>query len=100
MIKFVIASISVGFRTGYVGKPEFERPHHFGKMRATIILFSSEEFRRVQRYIENNPAAACLAAKPQHEWSSAGRPVRPPQAGGLPHRPLGLLKNVETPITG
>ena len=37
-------------------------------------------------YIENNPVAAGLAARPEEsEWSSAGRPARPPQAEGLPH---------------
>jgi putative transposase len=57
------------------------------------LVRSGEEFRRVQWYIENNPVAACLAAKPeQYEWSSAGRPERPPQAGGLPHGPSGSGK--------
>ncbi|MGA2185774.1 MAG: transposase, partial [Bryobacteraceae bacterium] len=50
------------------------------------VVRSDDEFRRVQRYIENNPVRACLAARPEdYEWSSAWRPERPPQAGGLPH---------------
>jgi hypothetical protein len=48
------------------------------------LVRKGEEIRRVQ-YIENNPLAACLADKPElYEWSSAERPERPPQAGGLP----------------
>ncbi len=44
------------------------------------------EFQRIRRYIENNPVSACLVASPEeYVWSSAGRPERPPQAGGLPH---------------
>jgi putative transposase len=49
------------------------------------LVRSDDEFRRIQRYIENNPVTACLAATPeQYAWSSAGRPARPPQAEGLP----------------
>ena len=50
------------------------------------LVRSGEEFRRIRRYIENNPVSACLVARPEdYVWSSAGRPERPPQAGGLPH---------------
>ena len=50
------------------------------------LVRSEGEFRSVQRYIEGNPVAAGLAVKPEeYEWSSAGRPGRPPQAEGLPH---------------
>ena len=50
------------------------------------LVRNEEEFRRVQRYIENNPVAAGLAVSPEeYQWSSAGRPARPPQAEGLPH---------------
>ncbi len=50
------------------------------------LVRDGDEFRRIQRYIENNPVTACLAATPEeYTWSSAGRPARPPQAGGLPH---------------
>jgi REP-associated tyrosine transposase len=50
------------------------------------VVRSGDEFQRIQRYIENNPVTACLAARPeQYAWSSAGRPARPPQAEGLPH---------------
>jgi REP-associated tyrosine transposase len=49
------------------------------------LVHSGDEFRRIPRYIENNPVTACLAATPeQYAWSSAGRPARPPQAEGLP----------------
>ena len=45
------------------------------------LVRDGEEFRRIQRYIENNPVSACLAVSPeQYAWSSAGRPGRPPQA--------------------
>jgi putative transposase len=45
------------------------------------LVRSGDEFRRIQRYIENNPVSACLAARPEeYAWSSAGRPARPPQA--------------------
>jgi REP element-mobilizing transposase RayT len=51
------------------------------------LVRDGDEFRRIQRYIENNPVAACLVARPEeYSWSSAGRPGRPPQAGGLPHQ--------------
>ena len=51
------------------------------------LVRSGDEFRRIQRYIENNPVTACLASSAdQYAWSSAGRPARPPQAGGLPHK--------------
>jgi REP element-mobilizing transposase RayT len=37
------------------------------------LVRSSEEFRRIQLYIENNPVAAGLASRPQeYPWSSAG----------------------------
>ena len=50
------------------------------------VVRSGDEFRRIQRYIENNPVTAGLAATAeQYAWSSAGRPARPPQAEGLPH---------------
>jgi putative DNA methylase len=50
------------------------------------LVRSRDEFHRIQRYIENNPVAAGLAAEPEgYAWSSAGRPERPPQATGLPH---------------
>jgi len=50
------------------------------------LVRDGEEFRRIQRYIEHNPVAACLVAWPEeYLWSSAGRPGRPPQAEGLPH---------------
>ncbi|MCC7175776.1 MAG: transposase [Bryobacterales bacterium] len=49
------------------------------------LVRNDEEFRRIQRYIENNPVSACLSATPEgYRWSSAGRPTRPPQAEGLP----------------
>jgi len=50
------------------------------------LVRGSDEFRRIQWYIENNPVTACLVAAPEeYAWSSAGRPERPPQAEGLPH---------------
>jgi putative transposase len=50
------------------------------------LVRNGEEFGRIQRYIENNPVATCLVARPEeYLWSSAGRPERPPQAEGLPH---------------
>jgi putative DNA methylase len=50
------------------------------------LVRNGEEFRRIQRYIENNPVTAGLARRPEeYQWSSAGRPVRPPQAEGPPH---------------
>jgi putative transposase len=49
------------------------------------LVRDDEEFRRIQRYIENNPVTACLATLPEeYPWSSAGRLETPPQAG-LPH---------------
>jgi REP element-mobilizing transposase RayT len=49
------------------------------------LVRNRDEFGRIQRYIENNPVMAGLAAMPEeYVWSSAGRPVRPPQAGGVP----------------
>jgi REP element-mobilizing transposase RayT len=48
------------------------------------VVRSEEEFRRIQRYIENNPVHAGLAVD-EYWWSSARRPERPPQAEGLPH---------------
>ena len=51
------------------------------------LVRKGDGFRRVQRYIQGNPVQASLAPKPEeYEWSSAGRPARPPQAGGLPHQ--------------
>jgi putative transposase len=51
------------------------------------LVRNDEEFRRIQRYIENNPVTAGLAVKPEeYAWSSAGRPGRPPQAKGLPRQ--------------
>jgi putative transposase len=56
------------------------------------LVGSGNEFRRIQRYIENNPVTAGLAARPEeYAWSSAGRPARPPQAAGLPHVDHGNL---------
>ena len=50
------------------------------------LVRNGDEFRRIQRYVENNPVAACLVARPeQYAWSSAWRPERPPQAEDLPH---------------
>ncbi len=50
------------------------------------LVRNGEEFRRIQRYIENNPVTACLVAHPEeYAWSSAGRPERPLQAEDLPH---------------
>ncbi|MGA2118158.1 MAG: transposase [Bryobacteraceae bacterium] len=50
------------------------------------VVRNDEEFRRIWRYIENNPVVAGLAFRPEeYAWSSAGRPGRPPQAEGLPH---------------
>jgi REP element-mobilizing transposase RayT len=38
------------------------------------LVRDADEFRRVQRYIENNPVKAGLAATPEeYPWSSAGR---------------------------
>jgi REP element-mobilizing transposase RayT len=51
------------------------------------LVRNDEEFRRIRRYIENNPVTAGLAFRPEeYAWSSAGRPGRPPQAEGLPHQ--------------
>jgi REP element-mobilizing transposase RayT len=50
------------------------------------LVRSGDEFRRIQRYIENNPVKACLASSPEdYVWSSAWRPERVPQAVSLPH---------------
>jgi REP element-mobilizing transposase RayT len=50
------------------------------------LVRSRDEFQRIWRYVENNPVAAGLAARPEdYKWSSAGRPEGPPQAEGLPH---------------
>ena len=50
------------------------------------LVRDGEEFRRMQRYIENNPVVAGLVTRAEeYLWSSAGRPGRPPQAEGLPH---------------
>ncbi len=54
------------------------------------LIRNGDEFWRIQRYIENNPVTACLAARPEdYVWSSAVRPERPPQAKGLPHVSFG-----------
>jgi REP element-mobilizing transposase RayT len=51
------------------------------------LVRNRDEFGRVKRYIENNPVKAGLAAMPEgFLWSSAGRPLGPPQAEGLPHK--------------
>jgi REP element-mobilizing transposase RayT len=51
------------------------------------LVRNRDEFWRIERYIENNPVAAGLAATPEeYAWSSAGRPGRPPQAESLPHK--------------
>lgn len=51
------------------------------------LVRSSEEFQRIQRYIENNPVTAGLAGTPeQYVWSSVGRRETPPQTKGLPHQ--------------
>jgi REP element-mobilizing transposase RayT len=50
------------------------------------LVRNHNEFRQIQRYIENNPVAAGLAATPdEYLWSSAGRPARPTQVKDLPH---------------
>jgi REP element-mobilizing transposase RayT len=50
------------------------------------LVRSDEEFRNIQRYVENNPVSACLVPSPEeYPWSSARRAESPPQAGGLPH---------------
>ncbi len=50
------------------------------------LVRNDEEFRRIERYIENNPMTAGLAVTPEeYVWSSAGRPERPPQSEGPPH---------------
>jgi len=50
------------------------------------LVRSGEEFRRIQRYIENNPVKAGLAETPeQYVWSSARRRGTPPQTEGPPH---------------
>ena len=39
------------------------------------LVRNNDEFRNIQRYIENNPVKACLAATPeQYPWSSATLP--------------------------
>ena len=51
------------------------------------LVRNDAEFWRIQRYIENNPVTVGLAVKPdEYAWSSAGRPGRPPQAEGPPHK--------------
>jgi len=42
------------------------------------LVRNDEEFRRIQRYIENHPVTAGLALNPEE------RPMRPPQAGARP----------------
>jgi len=50
------------------------------------LVRNGEEFRRIQRYIENNPVKAGIVSRAKdYPYSSAGRPGRPPQAEGLPH---------------
>ncbi|MGA2738688.1 MAG: transposase [Bryobacteraceae bacterium] len=50
------------------------------------LVRGGEEFRRIQRYIENNPVTAGIVASAvNYPYSSAGRPARPPQAASLPH---------------
>jgi REP element-mobilizing transposase RayT len=50
------------------------------------LVRSGDEFRRIRRYIENNPVAAGLVGTPeQYLWSSARRRATPPQTEGLPH---------------
>jgi putative transposase len=54
------------------------------------LVRNGDEFRQIERYIENNPVAAGLVARPEdYAWSSAGTSPRraeiPPQAEGLPH---------------
>ncbi len=52
------------------------------------VVRNEIEFRRIWQYIENNPVKAGLCITPEaYMWSSAGRARRPPQAGGLPHKP-------------
>ena len=50
------------------------------------MVRNDDEFRRIQRYVENNPVTACLAARAEdYVRSSAGQPERPPQDKVLPH---------------
>jgi len=54
------------------------------------LVRDGDEFRQIERYIENNPVSAGLVARPEDfPWSSAGtsprQPESPPQAEGLPH---------------
>jgi putative transposase len=45
------------------------------------IVRTDDEFRRITRYMENNPVRAGLAAAPEdYVWSSARRAEAPPQA--------------------
>jgi REP element-mobilizing transposase RayT len=45
------------------------------------LVRNGDEFRRIQRYIENNPVKAGLVATPEeYLWSSVGRLGKPPQA--------------------
>ncbi len=51
---------------GLTGKPFWQNESH------DHLVRSDEEFTRIRRYIENNPAKAGLAANPEDfEWSSA-----------------------------
>lgn len=53
------------------------------------IVRSDDEFRKIQRYIENNPVAAGLVNDVRdYEWSSARRPARPPEREAPPHLSL------------
>jgi putative transposase len=50
------------------------------------LVRRGDEFQRIQRYIENNPVTAGLAATPEdYLWSTAGRRGTPPQTKGPPH---------------
>jgi REP element-mobilizing transposase RayT len=49
------------------------------------LVRRDEECRRIKHYIQNNPVTAGLAVNAEdYAWSSAGRPVRPPQARARP----------------
>jgi putative transposase len=51
------------------------------------LVRSPEEFGSIRRYIESNPVAAGMVARPEdYAWSSAGRAGSPPQAEGLPYK--------------
>ena len=49
------------------------------------LVRNDKEFRRIEKYIEQNPVTAGLVANAEdYMWSSAGRPMRPPQPCGCP----------------